>query len=438
LPRRLTGAFLMEAETKPVSAAEFAAAMADIGDFEAEPLLILAVSGGADSMALALLADEWARARGGDVLAVTVDHGLRTESAAEAAAVGKILAARGIAHDIATWSAARPASGVEAAARAARYALLTDRCRRAGALHLLTAHHADDQAETVLLRLCRGSGPDGLAGMAPVRNLGDARLLRPLLRFPAARLRAVCRAAGIAWVEDPSNHAGANARSRLRAVAPLLEREGLSVDALNRTGAQAAAQRRLLDRFTADLLARAVMLSPYGFAEVDLTELRAAEEALALRALARVLTTVGGGDHPPPGDGLRRLTARLRADEAAASTLGGCVIRPRDGAKAVIFREAALLPPPQPLRPGERLLWDGRFSVTLATDAATGLRIAPRGPGKGKIPGVPAAAAAALPALIGVDSHPAAAQTWLNVVFAPRHSLAGSPFPVVSRAGDII
>lgn len=435
----------METETAPpVSAAEFAAAMADIGDFEAAPLSVVAVSGGADSMALALLADEWARARGGGVLAVTVDHGLRAESAAEAAAVGEILAARGIIHDIIAWDAPRPASGVEAAARAARYALLTDRCRQIGALHLLTAHHADDQAETVLLRLSRGSGPDGLAGMAPIRNLGDARLLRPLLCFPPARLRAVCRAAGVKWMEDPTNHAGANARSRLRAVAPLLEREGFSACALNRTAMQAAAQRRLLDDFTADLLARAVMLSPFGFAEVDLAELRTAPEALALRALGRVLISVGGGDHPPPGDSLRRLTARLRAGQTAGATLGGCVIRPRDGAgdedgtKAVIFREAALLPPPLPLRPGERLLWDGRFSVELAADAATGLRVAPQGPGKGKIPGVPAAAAAALPALIDADSQPAAAQTWLNVVFAPRHSLAGSPFPVVSRAGDII
>ncbi|HZD25370.1 MAG TPA: tRNA lysidine(34) synthetase TilS, partial [Alphaproteobacteria bacterium] len=159
----------------PLTAAEFAALMAPFAPFEATPALAVAVSGGADSLALALLADGWARRRGGVATALTVDHGLRPEAAAEARRVGRWLAARGIPHRILRWRGDKPATAVQAKARAARYALLADWCRRHGVLHLLTAHHRGDQAETVLMRLAHGSGVDGLAGMARQRRLEGLR-----------------------------------------------------------------------------------------------------------------------------------------------------------------------------------------------------------------------------------------------------------------------
>src|SRR5205823_2951019 len=152
--------------------------------FEARPRLAVAVSGGPDSMALLLLADRWARQRGGEAWGLTVDHGLRPESAGEARIVAGWLAARGMAHEILVWSGDKPATGIQEAAREARYALLAGWCRAHGILHLLTAHHREDQAETYLIRRRAGSGVDGLAAMSAVRELPGCRIVRPLLSVP--------------------------------------------------------------------------------------------------------------------------------------------------------------------------------------------------------------------------------------------------------------
>src|SRR5712691_3859412 len=224
------------AETaRPIGADEFAALMAPHGPFESAPFLAVAVSGGADSLALCLLAWDWARRLGGSLAALTVDHGLRAASAEEAAQVGDWLAARGIAHRILAWQPPARLRNMQAAARAARYALLTEWCRAAGCLHLLTAHHREDQAETLLLRLARGSGLDGLAGMAASREATSCRLLRPLLSVPRDRLAATLRAAGQSWIEDPTNRDATYARARLRHSADLLASEGLSAARLAAT-----------------------------------------------------------------------------------------------------------------------------------------------------------------------------------------------------------
>ena len=169
--------------------------MQPIGPFEPAPRVAVAVSGGSDSLALCLLADRWAQARGGKVFALTVDHGLRPESGAEAAQVQRWLAARAISHRTRRWTGARRTGATQAEARAARFALLAGWCRRAGVLHLLLGHQREDQAETALQRLVHGSGIEGLAAMAPVRLAMEpdgrgVRLLRPLLSVPRDALAA--------------------------------------------------------------------------------------------------------------------------------------------------------------------------------------------------------------------------------------------------------
>ncbi|WP_158044976.1 tRNA lysidine(34) synthetase TilS [Skermanella pratensis] len=201
---------------------EFPGLMDRLGPFEPRPRVAVGVSGGPDSLALCLLLKAWADRSGGSLLALTVDHGLRHNAAEEAVQVGSWLAARGIAHDVLRWEGSKPASGIQAAARDARQRLLADRCRSEGILHLVLAHHLEDQAETTLLRFAKGSGPDGLAGMSPLRETGAVRILRPLLGMPRARLKAVLEAAGQPWVEDPSNRSAAFARVRLRAMADTL------------------------------------------------------------------------------------------------------------------------------------------------------------------------------------------------------------------------
>lgn len=348
----------------PVSAAEFAALMAPFAPFEPAPHLAVAVSGGADSVALALLADTWARAQGGRITALTVDHRLRPESAAEAAQVGRWLAARGIAHCCLPREGPPPRGDVQAQARAARYRLLEAWCEAAGVLHLLTAHHREDQAETLLLRLARGSGLDGLAGMAAVAEHAACRVLRPLLGTPRARLRATLAAAGQAWIEDPSNRDPAYARSRLRAAAAALAAAGLTADRLAATAAQLARARAALEAQVAALLAAAVALHPAGFARLDAAALRRAPEEVGLRALAALVATIGGAEFPPRLERLVRLYRRLPDGLAGGRTLGGCRLLPRRGG-VLVCREPAAMAPPIAAVPGGRVHWDGRFVLSL-------------------------------------------------------------------------
>ena len=171
--------------------------MAALGPFEPAPRLAAGVSGGADSMALALLADAWARERGGSLLALIVDHGLRATSAAEAAETAARLGGRGIAARVLTIAGLAQGPALAERARTARFHALIAACAAEGILHLLLGHHAADQAETVLIRALGGSGPAGMAGMASLVETPMVRILRPLLGTAPADLRATLIAAGV-------------------------------------------------------------------------------------------------------------------------------------------------------------------------------------------------------------------------------------------------
>jgi tRNA(Ile)-lysidine synthase len=214
----------------PVSAAEARTLFADL---KSAPALVLAVSGGPDSTALMVLLARWRAAlkRGPRLCAVTIDHGLRPESAGEARAVKQLARGLGISHHTRRWMGDKPQTGLQEAARAVRYRLLAAAARSAGAGHILTAHTLDDQAETVVLRMARGSGLTGLAAMARVTPLmgpdGPLSIVRPLLDLPKARLIATLTAAGVSFCDDPSNADPRFTRARLRGLMPMLAGEGL-------------------------------------------------------------------------------------------------------------------------------------------------------------------------------------------------------------------
>lgn len=348
----------------PFGEDDFAAAMARLGPWEHGPHLAVAVSGGADSMALTLLADGWARARGGRVTAMTVDHALRPASADEAKRVGVWLAARGIEHQILRWDGTKPASGIQEAARQARYRLLRAAAAERDVLHLLLAHHLDDQAETLLQRLTRGSGVDGLAAMSPVMELAELRLLRPLLGAPRARLAAFLRELGQDWIEDPSNRSEVFQRVRLRR---LLADEGLAADRLAATARALGRARAALERDTAALAARCAHLDSAGFLHLDGAALSAADDEVALRLLAACCRTVAGGvAYPPRLERLERLLADVRAGLPGRRSFGGCLLSPRGGNGILILREAERMEGRLAAAAGQKLLWDGRFRLHLA------------------------------------------------------------------------
>lgn len=193
------------------------APLSGLGPFEPAPHLAIALSGGADSMALALLAHEWVQARGGTITTLTVNHGLRPESAAEATQVGTWMAQHGIAHHILTPEHKAGENNLSAAARNWRYDALTGWCHDHHVLHLLVAHHQDDQAETARLMQARGNTTDGVAAMPWVRAHASVRVLRPLLATTRDALRDYLHAHNQPWVEDPTNTDPRFARTRARA-----------------------------------------------------------------------------------------------------------------------------------------------------------------------------------------------------------------------------
>jgi tRNA(Ile)-lysidine synthase len=195
------------------------------------PALGVAVSGGGDSTALLVIAARWAHARGHAISAATVDHGLRAGSAAEAAGVAALCARLGIPHETLRAGNLRDAGGnLAAAARDARFALLGGWARAQGLSAVLLGHTMDDQAETVLMRLARGSGAEGLSAMQAVLERAGVVWLRPLLGARRAALREVLRAEGISWVEDPSNEDAQYDRVKARQALAALAPQGIDVE----------------------------------------------------------------------------------------------------------------------------------------------------------------------------------------------------------------
>ena len=287
---RLTGDFL--------SPGAFALLMAPFAPFENHPVLAVAVSGGRDSLALALLANDWAEARGGAIVALIVDHGLRAAAAREAEVTRELLARRGIEAAILRWSGAKPTHGLQEAARAARYGLLFEACRERDILHLLVAHHADDQAETVAMRAARGSGADGLAGMAAPVEQRHARLLRPLLPVPRAWLTATLEALGAAWIDDPSNADPRFERVRLRTAGGIEPHD-------EQAGGRRAGRESRLARAAVEVLE---IDDELGLDRASFGRLGA---GLKAGLLSRAVQAVGGRDHPPRRERLERAVDRL-------------------------------------------------------------------------------------------------------------------------------
>lgn len=347
-----------------IGAIEFRKLMDRLGPFESEPCLAVAVSGGADSMALVLLADRWVRRKRGRLVALTVDHGLRGGSRAEAREAQRRLKSRNIECRLLTWRGAKPVTGIQAAARDSRYSLMADWCRRHGFLHLLVAHHLADQAETFLHRLSRSSGSDGLAGMAACRELADVRLLRPCLDIPRARLRSVLAKEKMEWAEDPSNSNVAFARVRLRSLMPSLATEGLDAASLAGTAHRMAEIRGTLEAQTAQLLARHATLYAEGYAELDHSALQRLDRELASRVMAALLVCVGGAVYSPRQARLSNLIDMLLSDSRPQGrTLGGCRVMYR-GDMLLIIREAGRCASATVCE-GTRSLWDNRYLIDL-------------------------------------------------------------------------
>lgn len=293
--------------------------------------LAVAVSGGADSMALLLLAKDWAGPHNIPITALTVDHGLRAEAAVEARQVADWCEALAIPHETLRWAPAAISSAIQEQAREARYALMDGWCTQHNVPALLTAHHRDDQAETLFFRLARGSGLDGLACIQPKTWLdGGTLLLRPLLELPKSALIAVLHAANQPWVEDPSNQHMGYTRNRIRAA---LAATGKAEELSRRAGAVIASLTRFrcgLDAMFQQHWWDCVQQTPAG-SLLDQEKFKLLQPDMALRILAQLARTVGGQPHRPRTHKLERFyTELMEGGPDLRRTFGGCIFAADD------------------------------------------------------------------------------------------------------------
>jgi tRNA(Ile)-lysidine synthase len=326
-------------------------------DWKAVPAIVLAVSGGPDSIALMWLAARWrgTLARGPRLIAVTVDHGLRAEAAAEARDVKRLARTLDLPHRTMRWTSEKPKTGLPAAARTARYRLLAQAARASGATHILTAHTRDDQAETLLMRLLRGSGIGGLAAMARESERDGVRLARPFLQVSKSQLVATLKKAKIGFADDPTNRDTNFTRPRLREIMPVLAAEGGDARNLARLASRLAranqavevlvdgAERYLAlrDREAprAGFEANAFDASTFDASTFDAKAFAAMPEEIRLRLLKRAIDRFG---HEGPAE-LGKVEALLAAlDQAGAKkgkerrprlkqTLAGALVSLTDG-----------------------------------------------------------------------------------------------------------
>lgn len=336
---------------------------------------MLAVSGGADSMALMHLIARWrARLMAGKsstsdaiphVFVATVDHRLRTSSREEAEWVGQIAARLGLPHAVLTWQGDKPASAVQATARAARYELLRAKAAELGGALIVTAHHLDDQAETVLMRLARGSGVDGLSGMAPE----SGGIARPLLGIAKSRLEETLTALGQTWPEDSSNQNLAFERVRLRAAMPVLSEAGVSAGMIATSARRLRRASEALNEVTNHEWLRLVALNRGLAGELPFADWRQLSEDIRVRLLARLLAAFGNAPNSLILSRAETLAERLQQPDFPRQTISGCAVERADGLIRA-WREAGRAGLPiTTLAPGQTRIWDGRFAVSLAPSA---------------------------------------------------------------------
>ncbi len=322
----------------------FQRAEKDLGAFSDARAILIAVSGGPDSMALLRLAHEWSKSRiRPRIVAATVDHRLRPESADEAHQVGNWCAQLDVPHAVLDWAGEKPEARLQERARDARYGLLEDYARTAGCDTLFTAHHAGDQAETVLFRLTRGSGLRGLAGMAKSGLRGELRHGRPFLDWSKEELVTVCEALGQPFFRDPSNDNPRFARIRVRQMLVELEPRGLGPATFLRLSERARRADEALEAIARAAAARHRLPSSPDRIMLDARGLAGEPEEIVLRVLGKEIASLSSKSDHLRYERLERLTARFLAAQHAvepfAATLADVMVAASPG-RAVVLRLA--------------------------------------------------------------------------------------------------
>lgn len=366
-------------EVPPIEVSELPGLFRPLDDYDD---IFLAVSGGADSTALMHLVARWCAEFDNDVrvIVLSVDHGLRLEAAAESRSVAEQAKELGFSADVLTWKGPSPKAGVQQAARDIRYRLMAERMQQAGGRAVLvTAHHRDDLAETLLMRMARGAGVDGLSALVGEAQLQGVPVLRPLIEISKARLIATLNRDGVGWFEDPSNCNREFERVRVRGATEAREALGLSDDMLLLTSRRMGRARRALESWIDQLLVPKLddelLLRTGCFAwSWPMADL---EDEIGIRLLQRVLPAIAGQTGLLRLTRIERLWERMKDPGFRGATLGGCRVGAVDkSGHLLISKEAHRHPlPAVNTNFANPILWDSRFEISFLENQAGPLHV---------------------------------------------------------------
>ena len=373
----------------------------------------VAVSGGSDSLALLYLMHDWS---GSALHVVTVDHGLRPEAATEAAQVADFCAALSVTHTTLRWDGWDGQGNLSDRARRARYGLMADWAAGQGIHDIALGHTADDQAETLLMRLARASGIDGLAAMAPRREVHGVIWHRPMLDLSRVDLRGDLTRRGVRWIDDPTNTDATYRRVRARHALAELAPLGVTIDGLARSAHHLREARETLAHYAACEAETAVQFQS-GDILLDGAQMAAMRPDIARRILIGALHWIAGPGYGARGREMDRALEAIRTGDK--TTLFGCTILPEQGATRITREYAAI----RDICAAPGQLWDGRWTL-IGPVNMDGLEVRALGP-NGRIAcpdwratGLPLASIEATPAVWQGDALIAAplaglAQGWV-------------------------
>lgn len=356
--------------SSPVLSSEFDEWMSCIGYFEPNPTITIATSGGADSMALLLLAKNWVRDRNGKLISLTINHNLRPEAADEAFQVEQWCKKHDIEHHTLYWQhASTPLSAIQENARNARYELMVEWCVKNNILHLLTAHHRDDQAETLFFRLARGSGLEGLACMSAQTVISGVRLLRPLLQVPKSQLTATLEVAGQKWLEDSSNQNPLYTRIYIRKQLTKAPNEIVIKQTASHITDKFGNFRNLLENKLVSQMTKAVEIYPEGYGIINHNDFSHLDKEISIKALGALIRTISGAEHPPRKENLVYLNQLICNDQLNSKrSLGGLFFEKISKTQTFVYREPRAIENPIFIQSNTPTIWDKRFLVEWSSD----------------------------------------------------------------------
>lgn len=325
------------------------------------------VSGGSDSLGLLLVLSKWAKDNNCNIIAITVDHKLRLESAAEASYVKSICEQLNIKHVILTWDSKKPSNNIESKAREARYSLISKYCVDNSIKYLLTAHHIDDQAETFFIRLFRGSGIDGLSSMRDITELYGIIIIRPFLKIYKKQIQNYLNENKVEWMEDKSNSDEKFLRNKIRKFINTFDNRDEIISRISFAIEEINKNRVLIDSFISKIEKNNVKFDTFGSCIFNKNLLNEKEDIL-LKIFAKIAMKISGNIYKPRLEKLKRLVNIIKNSNKIRYTFYGCIFETYNNNLFIVYREYAAIDNDVELIYNDYVIWDNRFKIRLSKD----------------------------------------------------------------------